>query len=125
MDGGAEVSKLRRVILWATSTSLVLHLVLSPLAYQNKAMAHNQVYDQTISSFTFRPDLPLKRYANGQIGIAVGDYARAYQIVAYRYLSGKPLTSGEQAEYLALWHRRWQLPTSDYMACTLSTKKGR
>lgn len=57
-------------------------------------------------SYTNHPDFPLKEYAAGKLGIVQSGYARSYLIVAYRYLSGQPLTVAEQQAMVSLWDNR-------------------
>jgi hypothetical protein len=45
---------------------------------------------------TLRPDLPLKGYAAGNIGVIQGSWAKSYLCVAYRYLINSPLSGSEQ-----------------------------
>jgi tetratricopeptide (TPR) repeat protein len=52
------------------------------------------------------PDLPLKKFAAGRVGILQPFYARSYLVVAYRYLMDKPLSPQEQVEAVDLWDRR-------------------
>ncbi len=52
------------------------------------------------------PDLPLKLFAGGNIGIIQPGWAKSYLVVAYRYLSGKPLSKLEQDSVIKLWHER-------------------
>ncbi len=52
------------------------------------------------------PDLPLKRFAAGRLGILQPFYARSYLVVAYRTLMARPLSPQEQTEALDLWDRR-------------------
>ena len=52
------------------------------------------------------PDFPLKPYAAGEVGIVLPSYSRSYLVVAYRYLSGKPLAADEQTAVLKLWNER-------------------
>jgi hypothetical protein len=52
------------------------------------------------------PDLPLRFYASGNLGIVQPGYAKSYLVVAYRQLSGQPLAPDEQASILRMWHRR-------------------
>jgi hypothetical protein len=109
MYGGIQMKNKRGTCAVAPSLCSSLSLALA-LACQYPAVAHSQVYARTVYSYASHPDLPLKLYVQGRLGIVSPSYARSYQIVAYRYLSGKPLTQGEQAEYLALWHTRLHLP---------------
>ena len=52
------------------------------------------------------PDLPLKFFAAGKLGIIRSDWAKSYLTVAYRYLNGNALDAKEQESILALWHKR-------------------
>lgn len=52
------------------------------------------------------PDLPLKLFAGGNIGIVQPGWAKSYLVVAYRQLSGKPLSKLEQDSIVKLWHQR-------------------
>lgn len=47
-------------------------------------------------SFVRQPEQPKERYAGGQLGILQSSYPRFYLYIAYRYLTGAPLTAGEQ-----------------------------
>ncbi|MBS1955116.1 MAG: hypothetical protein JST89_13090 [Cyanobacteria bacterium SZAS-4] len=52
------------------------------------------------------PDMPLKLYAAGNLGIVQSGWAKSYLVVAYRYLNHKPLSKGEQDSIVNLWHSR-------------------
>lgn len=52
------------------------------------------------------PDLPLKLFAGGNIGIVQPGWAKSYLVIAYRHLSGKPLSKLEQDSVVSLWHER-------------------
>ncbi len=54
------------------------------------------------------PDLPLNDFAAGKLGVLQPTYARSYLVVAYRHLTGAPLTRAERAGALALWEARLQ-----------------
>jgi hypothetical protein len=51
---------------------------------------------RALFSFYKQPEQPADRFARGQLGILQPTYPRFYLFVAYRYLSGVPLTSAEQ-----------------------------
>src|SRR5882672_1079140 len=59
--------------------------------------------------FDNRPDAPIDRYFAGRLGIIEQTYARSYLVVAYRYLSGHPLTAAEQKGVVALVKHRLAL----------------
>lgn len=52
------------------------------------------------------PDLPLKLYAAGNLGIVQSGWAKSYLVVAYRYLNNKSLSKSEQDSIVNLWHSR-------------------
>lgn len=73
------------------------------------------------------PDMPLKLFAGGNLGIVQPGWAKSYLVVTYRYLSGKPLSKAEQESVVRLWHDRimrgstldsdlYHDPKDDYLA---------
>lgn len=56
--------------------------------------------------YAIHPDIPLAKYAQGNLGIVQPTFARSYLVPAYRYLSGVPLTKNEQQGVQALWEAR-------------------
>ena len=54
------------------------------------------------------PELPLKLYASGNLGIIQSSWALSYLCVAYRYLAGKPLSPVEMSSANNLWLDRMQ-----------------
>jgi len=52
------------------------------------------------------PDLPLKHFAAGKLGVIQPGWAQSYLIVSYRYLTGKPLSANDQDSIMALWCKR-------------------
>ncbi|MEZ5361288.1 MAG: hypothetical protein R2748_02825 [Bryobacterales bacterium] len=49
-----------------------------------------------VAVFTFEqhPDLPLRDYAAGRLGLLAPTYARSYLYVAYRWMDGAPMSAG-------------------------------
>lgn len=60
-------------------------------------------------TYTLHPDFPFSKFAGGQLGILQHTYARSYLMVAYRYLSNKPLAKEEQEGVDALWNERLEM----------------
>jgi len=58
-------------------------------------------FPQSIFTTTSRPALPLDEYVKGRLGVLQQTYGRAYLLIAYRYLSGNPLSAPEQKAFLA------------------------
>ncbi len=52
------------------------------------------------------PDLSLKLFAAGKLGVIQAGWAKSYLIVCYRYLKGIPLDANEQASIVSLWDKR-------------------
>ncbi|MGA2262263.1 MAG: hypothetical protein ABSH28_12595 [Acidobacteriota bacterium] len=53
---------------------------------------------------TGQPPAPISDYARGRLGVLQSNYRQDYLVVAYRYLSGKPLSATEQkAIELPMW----------------------
>ncbi len=57
-------------------------------------------------SYDKHPDLPMEKFARGELGIMKTSYAQSYLVVAYRYLNGLTLNPQEQAGVLKLWEER-------------------
>ncbi len=62
--------------------------------------------NEAIFSYTVHPDLPLERFAAGDLGVLQPTYARSYLFVAYRYLAGVGLEAEEQKQMASLWQHR-------------------
>ena len=56
------------------------------------------------------PDQPLDLFAQGRLGIVLPSYQRQYLVIAYRYLSGKPLSKAEQTAIVQAWTPTWPPP---------------
>jgi hypothetical protein len=57
-------------------------------------------------AFDKHPDFPLKTFARGQLGVLQPTYARSYLAVAYRRMSGLPVTDAEADALESLWRTR-------------------
>lgn len=56
--------------------------------------------------FDVRPDAPVHRYVEGQLGILQPRYARSHLVVAFRHLSGRPPSAAEREGFTALLRHR-------------------
>lgn len=79
-----------------------LSLCLSPL----KAYSCGPFFDETVFSYQFHPDIPLKFFADGKLGVLEPSFARSYLFAAYRELSGKALSPAEQTAIVKVWETR-------------------
>lgn len=59
-----------------------------------------------VYAYRKHPDLPLNRYARGELGILRPTFARSYLFVAYRHLTGAALDEAEAREVTRLWDER-------------------
>jgi len=64
-------------------------------------------FDEVIFTYSKHPDLPLKDYAAGKLGIVAPTYARSYLYVAYQYLSGRSFATAQQNKLVDFWHSRF------------------
>jgi tetratricopeptide (TPR) repeat protein len=59
-------------------------------------------YQPTVIFWHFGfPDRPIAEFAKGRLGIIEPSWSRGYRVVAYRYLTGRPLSPTEQRSFLA------------------------
>ena len=65
--------------------------------------------------FDVRPDAPIRRYVDGNLGILQPLYARSHLVVAYRYLSGRPPTAIEREGFAQLLEHRLDERSLDYV----------
>jgi hypothetical protein len=59
-----------------------------------------------VFTYTVHPDIPLDKFAAGNLGVLAPGYARSYLVVAYRYLTGAALDQQEQKAVVSLWDDR-------------------
>lgn len=63
-------------------------------------------FTDAIFVFTKHPDFPLEKFAGGNLGVITNSWARSYLVVAYRVLSGNPLSETEAKAMKSLWDDR-------------------
>ena len=99
----------------SSKKNLLLQFVLSLIIFGVGAViAMGCVGESThpVHVFNFHPDLPLKYFINGRLGIIQPTYARVYLFCAYRWLAQTPLSKAEQA--VVAERLRTRLRTSDF-----------
>lgn len=101
---------------------LAVGILLSTLLsiYAQSASACGPFFDYAVFVHSNHPDLPLEKFAAGQLGVLREGFAPSYHVVAYRWLSNRPLNKGEQSGAVALWHDRLGETYSVYSANTKS-----
>lgn len=87
-------------------TIVILLLVVISLAWPFPARACGPYLADVLFVFTRHPDLPLDRFAAGDLGILQPTYARSYLVVAYRYMAGPGFNPAEQDQLVKLWDDR-------------------
>jgi hypothetical protein len=90
----------QRIARVSLATLLVLALVASP----STMMACGPDFSPPIFTDSEHPDLPLEKFAAGELGVVLPSYAQSYLVVAYRYFSGKRFEASEQKQLLILWN---------------------
>ena len=85
---------------------ITFSLAFSTLWIPAPARACGPFFPLAVFVQTKHPDLPLKNFAAGELGILQPSYARSYLVVAYRYLTGSSFSPSEQNQLLALWMNR-------------------
>jgi tetratricopeptide (TPR) repeat protein len=69
---------------------------------------------EAIFTFAAHPELPLEKFAQGEVGVLQPTYSRSYLVAAYRNLSGVEFEAGERAGLVALWKERLNYSSPDY-----------
>lgn len=86
--------------------SFILLSALTPLP---PAQACGPFFTVTVFIQRIHPDLPLEKYAAGELGIVQPSYPRSYLFAAYGYFVGKGFDSAEQQQLVTLWQKRLQI----------------
>lgn len=79
------------------------------LSLPSPALSCGPFFDEASFQYRNHPDMPLKLYAAGTLGIIGSNYARSYLVVAWRYLNNTPLSPVEQKSIVGLWDQRINL----------------
>ena len=66
-----------------------------------------------VFTFTAHPELPLEKFAAGEVGVLQPSLARSYLFVAYRHFSGNAFNAEEQKALLSLWTERLGSASTD------------
>jgi hypothetical protein len=85
---------------------LIITLALAVLVATRPASGCGPFVLRQVFTYEKHPDLPLARFAAGELGILQPTYARSYLVVAYRYFAGAPLDPAEQKAVAAVWDER-------------------
>ncbi len=90
-----------------TQVLLLLAAILAALCYRPPSQqACGPFFNEAIFTFTTHPDLPLEKYAAGNLGVLQEKYARSYLYVAYRYFAGLGFDAEEQKAVVSMWRHR-------------------
>ena len=81
-----------------TAQRLLLLLVLALLLFAPRNIfSCGPFFEEATFSYNPHPDYPMKNYLAGKLGVVKPTFYRVFLVVAYRELSGHPLTPSEQA----------------------------
>ncbi|MGZ8846975.1 MAG: hypothetical protein ACXW3C_10975, partial [Pyrinomonadaceae bacterium] len=94
----------RRV--WIGTAIVLAAIIAAPFFLSPPAEACGPFFSDAIFVFTKHPDFPLDKYAAGRFGVISGSWARSYLVVAYRSLSGNPLSDVEAKAMKSFWDDR-------------------
>jgi hypothetical protein len=87
------------------SSLLVSLLVVTLIVPSPVAVACGPSFAESIFIESDYPDLPLDKYAAGNLGIVQPSYAPSFLVVAYRYFSGKGFDASEHQQLVSLWSK--------------------
>jgi hypothetical protein len=110
------MKQLRQAKRWQ---AVLVVLMVAAIFYSTRpAMTCGPFTARAVFSYDSHPDIPLTRFAAGELGVLKPTYARSYLIVAYRYFTGAGLDRDEQKAALAVWDDRlsfiWDNKTEDW-----------
>ena len=98
-----NLSRARRAgILWIIAALGAAFLLLPA----SRTEACGPWFTDAIFVFSKHPDFPLETFASGKLGVVNPTWARSYLVVAYRTLSGNPLSNTEAKAIKSLWDDR-------------------
>ncbi len=92
---------------------LLILLMLGNISSCINASACGPSYDKAVFVSWIHPDLPLRSYAAGNLGVIQSGWAKSYLCVAYRYLANRGLNKIEQASMERIWIERLSSETSE------------
>ena len=85
---------------------------LAALAASLPGGVHNTL-PTAVFTFAQHPDLPLRTYAEGRIGLVQPTYARSYLYAAYRLMDGAPFSPEEVEQFDRYWKGRLEDPRGE------------
>jgi hypothetical protein len=109
------------------SLTFLLLVALLLLAAPRRLDACGPFFIEAVFTFNVHPDVPLDRFARGEIGVLQPTYARSYLVAAYRHLAGTGLNAEEQKIILDFWKERldyaWESPGADALAAWTAARE--
>ena len=91
---------------WKRSVVVLLLFCFFIALTPRSAEACGPFFTDAIFVFQKHPDLPLEKFARGQLGVLQSTYARSYLVAAYRNLIGETLSDAEVKGLTGLWDDR-------------------
>ncbi|HVS20202.1 MAG TPA: hypothetical protein VHD88_00065 [Pyrinomonadaceae bacterium] len=106
--------------------ALTLMVALS-LLIPRPSQACGPFFTVAIFVYTKHPDMPLERFAAGQLGVLRPTYARSYLVAAYRNLIDRQLSDAEAKGLDSLWEDRlssaWEFHDDEFVKKWLNARK--
>ncbi len=95
------------MIIKKAKVLLLIAAMLAALCYKPQSQqACGPFFNEAFFTFTVHPDLPLDKYAAGELGVIQAKYARSYLYIAYRYFAGTGFDAEEQKAVVSMWRHR-------------------
>lgn len=86
----------------------ILFAAIIPLGQSLPSKACGPFFPYNVYAYYTHPDIPMKKFAAGELGIVHPGMAMSYLYIAYRYFTDRPLNEEQQNASVALWHQRLQ-----------------
>src|SRR5437764_438502 len=77
--------------------------VMALLLFPENGLPCGPSFPEAIFTYETHPGKPLRWYAEGNMGVILPSFARSYLVVAYRYLSERPLSASESKDAVRYW----------------------
>jgi len=83
-----------------SSKAIILTLLAALMLLPQLGETCGPFFDEAVFVREHGPDAPMADFAKGRLGVLQPEWHTAYQVVAFRYLEGKPLSAEEQRSLL-------------------------
>lgn len=95
-----------------TPVHVSIAILLMTFLYSSSSLFGSGLFSESpVFTYTTHPDLPLKKFVQGELGVLQSSYEGPALYVAYRHLIGMGFDAEEQKAILGLWNRERGLPS--------------